>query len=201
MTRVKICGIKNIADGLVAARAGADAIGLVFANSPRKIDLETARAICTSLPPFVTRVGVFVNEDGSVVNEIAAFCGLTALQFHGDEDAQYCRQFSLPVLKSISVRTAQDLRGIEEFPAAAFVLDTYHPIFRGGTGETFDWSLLDNRPNVPIILAGGLTPENLAEAIRRVKPYGVDVSSGVETDGKKDQRLIQAFIEEAGRCS
>lgn len=200
MTRVKICGIKNIADGLVAARAGADAIGLVFANSPRKIDVETARAICASLPPFISRVGVFVNEDGAVVNEIAASCGLTALQFHGDEDAQYCRQFSLPVLKSISVRTAQDLSGIEEFPAAAFVLDTYHPIFRGGTGETFDWSLLDKRPNVPIILAGGLSPENLAEAINRVKPYGVDVSSGVETDGEKDQRLIQAFIEEAGRC-
>jgi phosphoribosylanthranilate isomerase len=201
MTRVKICGIKNIADGLAAARAGAAAIGLVFADSPRKIGVKTARAICASLPPFVSRVGVFVNEDAAVVEEIAASCGLTALQFHGDEDAEYCRRFSLPVLKSISVRVAQDLSGIEGFPAAAFVLDTYHPIFRGGTGETFDWSLLDSRPDVPIILAGGLSPGNLAEAIRRVKPYGVDVSSGVEVDGEKNQRLIQAFIEEAGRCN
>lgn len=201
MTRVKICGIKNIADGMAAARAGADAIGLVFANSPRKIDVKTALAICASLPPFVSRVGVFVDEDAAVVSEIAASCGLTALQFHGDEDANYCRRFSLPVLKSISVRTAGDLMGIEEFPAAAFVLDTYHPIFRGGTGESFDWSLLDKRPNVPIILAGGLSHNNLADAIHRVKPYGVDVSSGVETDGEKDQRLIQAFIKEARRCS
>lgn len=201
MTRVKICGIKNKADALAAARAGADAIGLVFANSPRRIDVETARAICASLPPFVSRVGVFVNEDVAVVNEIATRCGLTALQFHGDEDAEYCRQFSLPVLKSISVRTAQDLMGIDRFPAAAFVVDAYHPIFRGGTGETFDWSLLDKRPNVPIILAGGLSPGNLADAIRRVNPYGVDVSSGVEVNGEKDQKLIQSFIEEAGRCS
>ncbi len=201
MIRVKICGIKNVAAGLAAAEAGADAIGLVFANSPRKVDLETAKTICASLPPFVSRVGVFVNEATAVVNEIASACGLTVLQFHGDEDGEYCRRFSLPVLKAISVKSAEDLRGIENFPAAGFVLDTYHPIFRGGTGETFDWSLLDDKPNVPIILAGGLSPGNLAEAIRRVKPYGVDVSSGVEKNGDKDKRLIKTFIEEARRCS
>jgi len=199
VVRVKICGLKNKEDARAAALYGADAVGLVFARSPRRVDVATAREISAALPPFVHRVGVFVDEQPEAVRDVANACGLTMLQFHGSEDAVYCRLFTLPVLKAVRVRTGEDLQGLELFPAAGFVLDTHHPVLRGGSGETFDWSLLEGLPDVPVILAGGLHPGNVAEAVRQVKPYGVDVSSGVETGGEKDREKIRAFIMAARR--
>jgi phosphoribosylanthranilate isomerase len=201
LTRVKICGITNVRDALNAALAGADAIGLVFAKSSRRVGVTRAREISCALPPFVSRVGVFVDEQKDYVIQLARECHLTALQFHGAEDEEYCSGFSLPVLKAVRVRTAADLKNLERFPASALVLDTYHPSVAGGTGQTFDWSLLQKRPPVPIILAGGLTTENVVRAVSMVKPYAVDVSSGVEKDGKKDIELIRSFIAMVRRCA
>lgn len=198
--RVKICGLKDAKTALLAAGAGADAVGIVFASGPRRVEVETARAICAALPPFILRVGVFVNEEQRTVRETASACGLTALQFHGDEDADYCRAFSLPVLKAVRLRPGTNLAELARFPAAGFVLDSYDPSLAGGTGRTFPWELVAERPEVPVILAGGLTPVNVARAIYQVRPYAVDVSSGVETGGKKDIRKIIKFIEEVRRC-
>lgn len=201
MTRIKICGIQTVEDALFCMEAGADAVGLVFAQSPRKVDLDTARRISDALPPFVSRIGVFVDVESNVVEHIARYCGLTALQFHGDESAAYCRSFSLPVLKAIRVRSAADLMGIDDFPAAAFVLDAYHPQLAGGTGAVFDWSLAQTAMPRPVVLAGGLNAENVNEAVSRVQPYAVDVSSGVETNGGKDRQKIKAFIKAVRRCA
>ncbi len=200
MVKVKICGIKTKEDALFAAAAGADALGLVFAPSPRRVDLEQAKAIASVLPPFVSRVGVFVDEDRETVEKIARYCGLTALQFHGSEGPGYCQSFNLPVLKAVRVRSREDLQGLERFPAAAFVFDTFDPCLPGGTGRTFDWSLLEVKPAVPVILAGGLTEDNVALAVMKVRPYAVDVSGGVETGGRKDRRKIAAFIAAAKGC-
>lgn len=198
--RVKICGLTDVGTAVLAAAAGADAIGLVFSGGPRRVEVGRARAICAALPPFVGRVGVFVNESRDTVREAAAACGLTALQFHGDEDAAYCRGFTLPVLKALRMRPGTDLAELGRFPAAGFVLDSYDPLQAGGTGRTFSWEMAVERPEVPVILAGGLTPENVAGAIELVRPYAVDVSSGVETGGKKSIQKIKKFIEAVGRC-
>jgi phosphoribosylanthranilate isomerase len=198
--KIKICGIKNKEDALFAAAAGADAVGLVFAKSSRRVEVAQAQAITAVLPPFVSRVGVFVDEERETVESIARACRLTALQFHGREEAGYCRGFALPVLKAVRVRTREDLRGFDRFPAAAFILDTYDPHLAGGTGRVFDWSLLAGRPDVPVILAGGLSESNVAEAVRLVRPYAVDVSGGVETNGKKDRVKMAAFIAAVRRC-
>jgi phosphoribosylanthranilate isomerase len=195
VARIKICGIKREEDALLCAGAGADAIGLVFAKSPRRVDVDKARVICGSLPPFISRVGVFVDEKKETIQEVARLCGLTALQFHGSEDAAFCREFTLPVLKAVRIRTAVDLLSLDGFPAAAIVLDTYDPVLPGGTGRNFEWSLaVDADAHKSIVLAGGLTALNVAEAIRQVRPYAVDVSSGVETDGEKDKEKIISFI-------
>lgn len=195
MTKVKICGIRNEEDALYCVRAGADAIGLVFADSPRKIDMDTARRISVSLPPFINRIGVFVDAEKDLVERVALYCCLTSLQFHGSESAEYCRSFALPVLKAVRVRGAADLDGLDSFPASAFVLDTYHPKLTGGTGLTFDWTLAQRLLPRPVVLAGGLHAGNVADAVRTVRPYAVDVSGGVETDGRKDREKIKAFIE------
>ncbi len=200
MTRIKICGIKRKEDALVCAAAGADAIGLVFADSPRRVQVQEAADICMGLPPFISRVGVFVDEKSDTVQQIAKLCGLMALQFHGSEDGPYCRSFSLPVIKAVHVSTSADLSVLGQFPADCFVLDTFDPDLPGGTGRSFDWSLLTGLPQVPIILAGGLTADNVAEAIRLVRPYAVDVSGGVEKNGKKEKKMMEAFISAARRC-
>lgn len=197
--RVKICGLKDVETALFAANAGADAIGLIFAAGPRRVELERARAICAALPPFVGRVGVFVNETQEIVRQTAAACGLTALQFHGDEDAGYCRGFTLPVLKAVRVGPGTELVALDRFPAAGFVLDTDDPLLAGGTGRIFPWEMAAERPDLPVILAGGLTPENVARAVCQVRPYAVDVSSGVETNGKKDLNKIKRFLEAVRR--
>ena len=198
---VKICGITNLADGLAAANAGADALGFVFyEQSPRCLSLEAAASIIRQLPPSVVRVGVFVNAPEGLVLRAIRDCGLNLLQFHGDESPDYCLQFGLMSMKAFRVRDAESLRPLQAYGTDAWLLDAYAPEKPGGTGERFNWDLALEARNLgrPIILAGGLTPENVAEAIRRVQPYGVDVSSGVEASpGRKDHAKVKAFIQAA----
>jgi phosphoribosylanthranilate isomerase len=197
--RVKICGIRRLADAMTAADAGADAIGLNFWRPGRRyVTPEVARQIARALPPFVSKVGVFVDEDPDTAREIADLVGLDALQLHGTESPELCAAFDLPVIKSIKVRGPESLAGLARYRVAGFLLDTHVPgaAAPGGSGRTFDWSLAERaRDAGPIIISGGLTPANVEEAIRRARPYAVDVASGVETDGEKDPGKIRAFIE------
>jgi phosphoribosylanthranilate isomerase len=197
-TRIKICGITRVEDGLAAVRAGADAIGLVFdARSPRYVSFERAHEIAAAMPPFVTVVGLFVDADAVRVREALGAVRLDLLQFHGSESPDYCRQFAKPFLKAISMREGVDLhRASRDFAAAAaLLLDTHVADVAGGSGRTFDWNRIPRDLGKPVILAGGLGPDNVAEAVRRVRPYAVDVSSGVEqSKGIKDHDKIAAFI-------
>ena len=197
-TQVKICGITSVADGLVAAEAGADMIGLMFYDgSPRHVTLAQAVEISRALPPFVLRVGVFVNPDESLVTRAIAECGLSLLQFHGDEDSAFCTQFGLMSMKAVRVREAESLQTLANYHTDAFLLDAFSQAGHGGTGEKFNWNLAVAAQKFckPIFLAGGLTPENVADAVRQVRPFAVDVSSGVESaPGKKDAAKVRAFI-------
>jgi phosphoribosylanthranilate isomerase len=198
-TKVKICGITSVADGLAAVEAGVDMIGLMFyAGSPRHITLEQAAEISRALPPFVTRVGVLVNPDEAFVTRAIGECGLGLLQFHGDETSEFCTQFGLMCMKALRVRDAESLKQLENYHTDAFLLDAYSKSGLGGTGEKFNWDLAveAQRFGKPIFLAGGLTPENVADAVKQVRPFAVDVSSGVESaPGKKDAAKVRAFIE------
>ena len=197
-TRVKICGITNLADALAAIEAGADALGLNFyKKSPRHISLKTAAEIASYLPPFIMRAGVFVNADEDIVTRAIGECGLSLLQFHGDEPPDFCMQFGLMSMKAFRIRDAESLKEIPNYPTDAYLLDAYSPGARGGTGEKFNWNLAIEAQKFgkPVFLAGGLTPENVGDAVRKVRPFGVDVSSGVESSpGKKDHAKIRAFI-------
>ncbi len=197
-TRTKICGITRVEDGLAAASTGADAIGLVFHGaSPRNVAVEQAVAICAALPPFVTTVGLFVDAPAATVFDILQKVPLDLLQFHGDESAEYCRSFSRPYIKAIRMADGVDLQmaATEYSDARGLLLDTYHKGIAGGTGETFDWARIPADLALPVILAGGLEPENVAAAVRSVHPFAVDVSSGVEAEkGIKDAAKIIAFI-------
>jgi phosphoribosylanthranilate isomerase len=199
--KVKICGITNLRDGMAAAEAGADALGFVFYDqSPRHISVQSAAGLVSQLPPFVMKVGVFVNAPEDLVIRAIRECGLSLLQFHGDELPEYCQQFGLMSMKAFRVRDAASLQTLLSYPTDAWLLDAYSPEKPGGTGEIFNWDLAleAQRWGRPIFLAGGLTPENVAEAVRRARPYGVDVSSGVEAaPGKKDHARVKAFIEAA----
>ena len=199
--KVKICGITNLADGMAAAEAGADALGFVFYDqSPRGISVEAAAGIIRELPPFVMKVGVFVNAPEDLVVRAIRECGLNLLQFHGDELPEYCLQFGLMSMKAFRIRDAASLQVLLGYHTDAWLLDAYAPDKPGGTGETFNWNLaLEARGwGRPIFLAGGLTPGNVAEAVRRAQPYGVDVSSGVEAaPGRKDLAKVIAFIRAA----
>jgi phosphoribosylanthranilate isomerase len=201
MIRIKVCGITNIEDALAAQALGADAIGMVFAKSPRRVEKEQAREIVQALPPFVHLVGVFVDEEKSVIEDIADFCRLTVLQFHGSESPEYCAGFGRLVIKAFRISQREDIERLKPYQGkvSAFLLDTYHPVFAGGTGQAFDWDMAKEAGKIgPIILAGGLNPDNIEAAIRAVKPYAVDVSSGVEmTPGKKDHDKMRLFIERA----
>lgn len=198
VVRSKICGITRVEDALVAAEAGADAIGLVFyAKSPRAVSVQQARAIVAALPPFVTTVGLFVNASRCELTEILEAVPLDLLQFHGDEAAADCAGYHRPYIKALRVRPGEDIRArCAEYPQAAGVLlDTFVAGVPGGTGEAFDWSLVPDDPGCPIILAGGLTPENVGRAIRQVRPWAVDVSGGVEAQkGIKDAEKVRAFV-------
>ncbi len=202
-TRVKICGITNLEDAEAAVAAGADAIGLVFyPPSSRYVTPSVAAQIVAALGPFVTTVGLFVNEEASVVKETLALTGLQLLQFHGDESAQYCRQFDRPYIKAL--RMSPDLNpavAMAAYPGASgYLFDAWQPDKFGGTGATFDWQRIVDLAADNVILAGGLNPDNVAEAVGRVRPYAVDVSGGVEqVPGKKDSVLLKAFISAAKR--
>ena len=197
-TRVKICGITNLADALAAVAAGADALGFNFyEGSPRHVSLKTAAEISKRLPPFVMRAGVFVNADKDLVTRAIAECGLSLLQFHGDEPPEFCTQFGLMSMKAFHIRDVESLKELPRFQTDAYLLDAFSPEARGGTGEKFNWNLAVEAQKFgkPVFLAGGLTPENVADAMRKVRPFGVDVSSGVESSpGKKDHAKIRAFI-------
>lgn len=201
MLRIKVCGITNIEDALAAQAFGADAVGLVFAESPRRVDKYLAREIALSLPPFVHRVGVFVDAEKTAVEEIARFCQLTVLQFHGAEGPEYCAGFDRPVIKAFRLSAREDVERLAPYQGrvSAFLLDTYHPELAGGTGQAFDWTIAAKAGEMgSIILAGGLNPDNVQAAIRSVQPYAVDVSSGVEkAAGKKDHDKMRLFIERA----
>jgi phosphoribosylanthranilate isomerase len=183
-TRVKICGITRVEDAQAAAQAGADAIGLVFyPASPRCVDVSQARAICRVVPPFVSVVGLFVNAPREAVDAILGAVPMDLLQFHGSEPAEFCATFSRPYIKAIGVQ------------AGGFLLDAYQPDIHGGGGVSFDWNQVPVSRDRPLILAGGLTPENVAGAIERLRPFAVDVSSGVEQrKGIKSAAKIQAFM-------
>ena len=197
-TRIKICGITRVQDGLAAARLGAHAIGLVFYDaSPRAVDAQQARSIVDILPPFVTTVGLFVNAEAGAVRETLANVPLQLLQFHGDETPDYCAAFGVPYLKAVRVRPGVDLlQYSRDFRTArGLLLDAYVEGVHGGTGATFDWSLIPQSLPLPIVLSGGLDADNVAAAVRAVRPWAVDVSSGVESaKGIKDAAKMEAFM-------
>ncbi|MBP9866078.1 MAG: phosphoribosylanthranilate isomerase [Candidatus Omnitrophica bacterium] len=198
--KVKICGNTNIRDAKLALDYGADYLGLIFAESKRKISLETALAIRAELPAFENFVGVFCNQPKDEVESIANALKLTYLQFHGDETALYCQYFTdkgFKVIKTFHVRDAMSLKRIEEYYTEYFLLDTYHAQERGGTGVSFDWGLLEQGHllHEKLFLAGGLNGGNIAQAIQKVRPYAVDVASGVESSpGQKSPELLENFI-------
>ena len=198
MTKVKICGFTEPNNARDAALVGVDAIGLVFYDkSPRNVDIHSAQKIIEALPPFINRVGLFVNANPSFIDEILCEVPLDTLQFHGDESVLDCAQYQMPFIKSLRVKPDTNVKEIaENFSAAsALLLDSFSPSSYGGTGESFDWSLACVKISLPIILAGGLTVDNVADAIKQVNPYAVDASSGVESaPGVKDIDKIEAFI-------
>ena len=204
MIKIKICGITNLDDALASADAGADALGFNFyRKSPRWIDPEKAAEIIAQLPPFVMPVGIFVNEREEKIREIQQLACLQAVQFHGDESPEFCQRFGARVIKAFQVKDKESLKNMAHYHVGAFLLDSYRDGVRGGTGETFDWHLaVVAKTFGKVILAGGLTPENVSEAVKLVQPYGVDVAGGVEKDkGIKDHAKIKRFITEVRRAS
>jgi len=201
-TRIKICGIKHLDDALKAVECGADAIGLIFVEkSSRYASLTDARVIAESLPPFVTVVGLFMDATEATVREALKVVPLNLLQFHGDESPAFCDQFEIPYIKVLRMRDNVNVVAFaQEYPnASGILLDTYSKA-GGGSGQTFDWSLIPEDIPLPLILAGGLNPENVASAVETVKPYAVDVSSGVESEpAVKDHKKIEQFIKEVQR--
>ena len=201
MIKIKICGITNAEDARIAVAAGADALGFVmYRKSPRHVEPSVVRDVVAELPPFVLAVGVFVNEDLAVTRNLMDECGFALAQLHGDESASYCADLGRPVLKALRLKDREGLLALAEMRGRGnlrgILLDAYVPDGYGGTGRLADWSLAQEVSRVtPIVLAGGLTPSNVAEAIQVVRPYGVDVSSGVEErPGKKDVDKVRAFI-------
>lgn len=199
MTRIKICGITREEDLLAAARLGADAIGLVFyAKSPRYVSPQRAAELLRALPPFVTSVGLFVNASPEEVRATLAVAPLDLLQFHGDEEPEYCASFGLPYLKAVRVKPEVDLVQYAARYASArgLLLDAFVEGIPGGTGLSFDWSLIPSDLSLPVVLSGGLDPANVQQAVEQVKPWAVDVSSGVEAaKGIKDAAKIAAFVQ------
>lgn len=198
-TRVKICGITRVDDALNAARAGCDAIGLVFyAKSARCVNAAQAAEIAAALPPFVAKVGLFVDASAEEVASVLSAVRLDLLQFHGDEPPEFCERFGRPYMKAVRVRAGTNLLqyAARYASASALLLDAYQEGVPGGTGLTFDWSLIPPQMTKPLVLAGGLNPDNVAEAIRTTRPYAVDVSGGVEREkGIKDAARIAAFMQ------
>jgi phosphoribosylanthranilate isomerase len=201
MVHVKICGITSLEDAQLAVDAGADALGFVFyPPSPRYVTPEQAEQIIQTLPPFVTTVGLFVDVALDTVNATAARCGLDRIQLHGRETPEFCRQVTRPVIKAVRIKNAASLAHVPDYKVSAYLLDTYvEGALPGGTGASFSWELAARaKPYGPVILAGGLTPENIEVAIVQTRPYGVDVSTGVErAPGIKDHQKVREFIARA----
>lgn len=200
MVRVKICGITNLEDAKIAMDAGADALGFVFAKSPRKISVSEAQKITRVLDPWVASVGVFVNESPAEILRVVSRCHLTAVQLHGEETQKDILKLKgLKVIKAFRVAQKSDLTAIKGYNATAYLFDAKVNGLYGGTGQSFDWSILkSNKIMAPIIVSGGLNVKNVHEAVRLLRPYGVDVSSGVEKyPGKKDKKLVREFIQNA----
>ena len=200
-TVVKICGITNVEDGLAAATAGADAVGLMFYDqSPRNVSLQTAAEIAGALPPYIIKVGVFVSPTEEEVLSAITHCGLNILQFHGEETPEFCRLFPVMTIKAFRMKDEDSLKALPDYDTDAWLLDAYVADKLGGTGAKFNWDLAIAAQKLgrPVFLAGGLTPENVGDAVRKVRPYAVDVSSGVESaPGKKDHAKVRAFIQAA----
>jgi phosphoribosylanthranilate isomerase len=196
--KVKICGMTSVADAEAAVQAGADALGFMFfAGSPRHLSLEAAQELARNVPAHILRTGVFVDPAADEVMAAIQLCQLNLLQFHGAETPEFCAQFGVMTMKAFRVRGVDSLAALEAYHTDAFLLDSYVADKAGGTGETFNWDLALEAKKFgrPIFLAGGLTPQNVAEAVRKTQPFGVDVSSGVEASpGKKDARKMQDFI-------
>ncbi len=203
-TRIKICGITNVEDAHAAADSGADALGFIFVpETPRYVEVEAVRRIIGDLPPFIAAVGVFADSSPEMIAEIARSCGLNAIQLHGSEAPEHCREVEalcrVPVIKAFRVKDRDSLSAMRGYEVSAYLLDTYVKGKRGGTGEIFNWDLAEEAKTYGrIIIAGGLTPQNVTRAIQQVRPYAVDVGSGVESSpGKKDHAKIKEFIEAA----
>jgi len=198
MIKVKVCGITNLEDAIKSIELGADALGFIFyKKSKRYITPGKAKRIIKELPPFVSKVGVFVNSSLDDIVKISNTTGISAIQLHGDESQAFCNRLKLPVIKTIRVKDRINKQSVESFQAQAILFDTYKDNEYGGTGISFDWRIISkSRINNNIILSGGLNPDNVAKAVNIVKPYAVDVSSGVEKEpGVKDHRKIKKFIE------
>lgn len=197
--KVKICGIKSVEAARHAVESGADALGFVFAESKRKITSENAKRIIEALPGDIWKVGVFVNENPQMIRKTALTVGLTHIQLHGEENYYDYEEIGLPLIKSASVASNEDVKMIDSLNAPYILLDSPPGQYKGGNGSTFDWNAVEGLGNskANIILAGGLSPANVQEAISKVKPLMVDVSSGVETDGEKDFAKIEDFIKRA----
>ncbi len=198
MTKIKICGITNLNDAKIAVDYGADAIGFVFAESVRKVNREKVKAIVRKLPPFITFVGLFVNETAKNIENICSYCGLNAVQLHGNEPPGFLDKLKhYKVIKAFRIKNERDINPINKYNPDAVLLDGYAENKMGGSGTAFDWKIVKKvKTSSPIIIAGGLTHVNVSRAIKIARPYGVDVSSGVEIKpGKKDRQLIKKFID------
>lgn len=204
MTKIKICGLQTIEHALTAVESGADYIGFVFARSKRQVNPDQAKLIIDQLPATVKSVGVFVNESLDTMLEIASYCGLDILQLHGSETLDHYKDSPLPIIKSVSIKSSSQTNNSEDLnlPQSDYLLfDTWHKNMAGGCGEAFDWNALSALSiEKPFFLAGGLNTDNIQEAIQRIKPYAVDISSGVETNGIKDKAKIKSFIQLVKEC-
>jgi phosphoribosylanthranilate isomerase len=200
MTKVKICGITNLEDAQAAVEEGADAIGFIFyPKSPRYISFRKAREIVSALPPFVSAVGVFVNEEKETIRQAARETALSLVQLHGEESPEFCKNLGLRVIKAIRLSRMEDLNRVKTYSVQGILFDSYHEDQYGGSGKSFNLDWLRNFPaETPVIISGGLTPDNVGEVIDRISPYAVDVSSGVENSpGKKSREKLKHFIQNA----
>ena len=198
--KVKVCGMTSLKDALNAVEGGADAVGFIFyKKSPRSVTMKTVREIVLELPPFVDTVGVFVDETAEQINKIADYCNLDIIQLHGDESPIFCKKIRRKVIKAFRIKDMQSVKKLSSFQVSGFLLDTFSENLHGGTGKVFDWNLaLPAKKFGPVIMAGGLTPNNVQQAVRQIRPYGVDVCSGVESEpGIKDHKKVRAFLNNA----
>ncbi len=202
MTWIKICGITNIEDALKAASLGVDALGFIFAPSSRRVEPDVAQKIIRALPKTLLKVGVFVNEERKEVQRVAEYCSLNGLQFHGEESPEYCQKFFHIIFKAIHIKDLESLKDMEKYCDVSILLDTYSPVQAGGTGNPFPWEIaLIAKGERDFILSGGLNPLNVREAINKMRPWGVDVCSGVETiPGKKDSFKMAEFVKEVKKA-